>query len=53
VRLNPDHSAEIFADDQTIREKGSWSMMYDQAFFVDLPDSDRRFTANFRYNVKD
>ena len=53
VRLNPNNTAEIFDDDTTIIEKGSWSMMYDQAFFVDLPDSDRRFTANFRYNVKD
>lgn len=28
-------------------------MLYDQAFFIDLPVSERRFTANFRYNVKD
>jgi hypothetical protein len=35
-----------------VHEQGNWSMMYDQAFFMDLPESDRRFTANFRYTVK-
>ena len=27
-------------------------MVYDQAFFVDLDDSKRKFTANFRYNIR-
>lgn len=27
-------------------------MIYDQALFVNLPESKRRFTANFKYTVK-
>lgn len=40
------------ADDFTVNQgTGKWSMIYDQAFYVDLAQG--RFHANFKYTVKD
>ena len=34
-------------------ETGMWSMVYDQSIQIELPQRNGKYTANFRYSLKD
>ena len=56
MRLNDDFTAELLTYNYPkwqVKEKGIWSMIYNQAFYVEFPTTKRRFSANFMYTVKD
>lgn len=55
LKLNADYSVDVLnsAMGKATGEKGRWTMVYDQAVQIELPKRHGKYSANFRYNVKD
>ena len=53
--LNADYTVDVLRADkgEPTGEKGTWTLIYDQAIVVDLPDRHKaKYTANMRYSIK-
>lgn len=55
LKLNANYTVDVLnsAMGKATGEKGRWTMIYDQAVQIELPKRHGKYTANFRYSVKD
>lgn len=52
--LRADYSVDVLDSDKgaVTGEKGTWTVVYDQAIVVELPSRGAKFMANLRYSLK-
>lgn len=55
LKLNADYTIKVLSDQMgnATGEVGRWTMIYDQAVQIELPDRHSKYTANLRYSIKD
>lgn len=55
VLLKADYNVDVLDGPQgrPTGEKGDWTMIYDQAVQIELPQRNGKYMANFRYSLKD
>lgn len=53
--LRADYGVDVLSTDKGAKtgETGTWTVVYDQAIIVELPERGAKFTANMRYSLKE